>query len=135
MTGARKILIIDDNRDAADLLRELVSIHGHEAVVAYGGEQGLAAAQSVQPEVAFVDLGMPGMDGYAVARALRRTAHGARMRLIALTAWTGGAHPRAGARRRFRRPPRQTGQSRYRDGAPGLRPRTIEIRHKLSNWQ
>jgi two-component system OmpR family response regulator len=88
MARARKILIIDDNRDAADLLRELVSIHGHQAVVAYGGAQGLAAAETVQPEVAFVDLGMPGMDGYAVARALRRTAHGARMRLIALTAWT-----------------------------------------------
>ncbi|UGQ49096.1 response regulator [Massilia endophytica] len=88
MTATRRVLIIDDNRDAADLLRDLVSLYGHSATVAYGGEQGLAAAQTVEPDVAFVDIGMPDMDGYAVARALRRTAHGAKMRLIALTAWS-----------------------------------------------
>ena len=87
MTAARKILIIDDNRDAADLLRELVSIHGHEAVVAYDGQQGLAAAESVQPEVAFVDLGMPGMDGYELARRLRQNPGGDAIQLIAMTGW------------------------------------------------
>ena len=67
----RRVLIIEDNIDAADSLREVLQLDGHEVAVAYNGPEGLAKARSFRPEVVFCDIGLPGMDGYDVARAFR----------------------------------------------------------------
>jgi len=87
MALARKVLVVDDNVDAANLTADILRIFGMNVAVAYGGAEALAAADSDWPDVVFLDLGMPGMDGYAVARALRDRFALNRLRIIALTAW------------------------------------------------
>jgi len=67
----RRVLIIEDNIDGADSLREVLQLDGHEVAVAYNGPEGLAKARSFRPEVVLCDIGLPGMDGYDVARAFR----------------------------------------------------------------
>ena len=69
----RRILIIEDNADAADSLARLLGIYGHRVDVARSGYAGLAAAIATRPEVILLDLGMPGLDGYEVASRLRAT--------------------------------------------------------------
>jgi two-component system CheB/CheR fusion protein len=66
-----RVLVVDDNRDAAESLAALLRLDHHEVEVAYDGVSGLAAAEKQRPEVILLDLGMPGMDGYEVARRLR----------------------------------------------------------------
>lgn len=85
---ARRILIIDDNQDVADMLAALLSMHGYATLSAYGGSEGLLAAEQFAPDIVFLDLGMPGMTGFQVAAALREleAAHW-RPFLIAFTAW------------------------------------------------
>jgi CheY-like chemotaxis protein len=87
MGSTRKILVIDDNVDAADLTAELLRHYDLDVDVAYGGMEGVAAAKALVPDVLFLDIGMPFMDGYAVARALRAEAALQRMKIVALTAW------------------------------------------------
>jgi len=67
----RRVLIIEDNRDAADSLREVLQFGGHVVEVAYNGPDGLAQARSFNPEIVLCDIGLPGMDGYQVARSFR----------------------------------------------------------------
>jgi PAS domain S-box-containing protein len=67
----RRVLIIEDNRDAADSLREVLEFGAHVVEVAYNGPDGLHRAREFQPEIVLCDIGLPGMDGYAVARAFR----------------------------------------------------------------
>ena len=83
----KKVLIVDDNRDSADSLALLMRIDGHEVHVAADGEEALALAEQLQPDVVLLDIGLPKMNGYEVARRLRRLrwAHG--VRLIALTGY------------------------------------------------
>jgi CheY-like chemotaxis protein len=81
------VLIADDNHDAADGLRDLLVQLGHRVRAVYGGEAALAACAESMPEVAFLDLGMPDVDGYEAARRLRRGAGGDRPVLVALTGW------------------------------------------------
>jgi CheY-like chemotaxis protein len=69
--GGLRVLIIEDNRDAADSLRDLLMLLKYEVEVAYTGPTGLDMAQSFRPEVVLCDIGLPGLDGFAVARALR----------------------------------------------------------------
>lgn len=83
----RKVLVIDDNADAALLLSMYIAAHGHETAVAYGGVEGLKLAESFQPEVIFLHLGMPQMSGYEVAVALRRLPCMATVYIAALTGW------------------------------------------------
>jgi PAS domain S-box-containing protein len=83
----RRVLIVDDNKDAADSLALLLQLAGHETRVAYSGQGGLTAAASFRPEAAFLDIGMPQMDGYELATALRRQREGADTYLVALTGW------------------------------------------------
>lgn len=70
----RRVLIIEDNVDAADSLREVLLLGNHEVEVAYSGPEGLAKAKELRPEVVLCDIGLPGMDGYQVARAFRADA-------------------------------------------------------------
>jgi CheY-like chemotaxis protein/two-component sensor histidine kinase len=84
---ARRILIVDDNRDAAEALGLLLQFLGNEVRVVHDGPSALEAAGAYRPAVVFLDIGMPGMDGYAVARELRARAEHDELVLIALTGW------------------------------------------------
>jgi PAS domain S-box-containing protein len=83
----RRVLVVDDNVDAAESLAMLLRLNGHETHVTYNGFSGLDAASRVRPEAVMVDLGMPGMDGLQFARHLRRMEGGNAMTLIAVTGW------------------------------------------------
>jgi two-component system CheB/CheR fusion protein len=84
----RRVLIIEDNRDTAQSLAQVLEIAGHRVSVAYVGAAGLAQAREFHPEIVLCDIGLPeGMDGYAVARAFRRDASLHSIRLVALTGY------------------------------------------------
>jgi PAS domain S-box-containing protein len=82
-----RILIVDDNHDAANSLSRLLRISGYESSAAYGGVQALEMAQANPPDVVLLDIGMPGMDGYDVARGLRALPGMERVVLVALTGY------------------------------------------------
>lgn len=82
-----RILVVDDNVDAADSLGIMLSYSGHELRVVYSGRDALAAAEEFNPDAVILDLGMPGMDGYSVARALRANPRFQATRLIALSGY------------------------------------------------
>jgi signal transduction histidine kinase/ActR/RegA family two-component response regulator len=82
----RRVLVVDDNRDAADSLAFLLRVRGASLEVAYDGLSGLDAARAFAPDVAILDLGMPGMSGYELARHLRDEGPRPRL-LIALSGW------------------------------------------------
>jgi PAS domain S-box-containing protein len=84
---ARRVLVVEDNDDAREMLCQLLRLLGHEAHAARDGVAGVAAALALKPDVAFVDLGLPGLDGYEVARRIRADAAGGGLRLIALTGY------------------------------------------------
>jgi PAS domain S-box-containing protein len=86
-SAARRVLIVDDSPDAADSLAMLLEHEGHEVTTAYSATAALEVADRVHPEVAFIDIGLPLMDGYEVARRLRAGEHGREMRLVALTGY------------------------------------------------
>jgi PAS domain S-box-containing protein len=69
--GGRRVLIVEDNRDGAESLRVLLELVGHDVTLAHTGPDGVTAARAVCPEVVLCDLGLPGLSGYDVARALR----------------------------------------------------------------
>jgi CheY-like chemotaxis protein len=81
---ARRVLVVDDNADAADTLALLIGALGCKPVVAYDGKTALSMARDQRPEVVFLDIGMPQMDGYEVCRQLRACL-GASVRIVALT--------------------------------------------------
>jgi PAS domain S-box-containing protein len=89
-----RILIADDNSDAAEILSLLLQASGHVTGVAYNGHDALNLASDFRPDVIFLDIGMPGMNGYEVAKALRQRPQMAKVVLIALTGW-GGEQDRA----------------------------------------
>ena len=68
----RRILIVDDSRDAAESLAMLLSLSGHQVALAHDGVQALEAVAADRPEVILLDIGLPGMDGYEVCRRLRQ---------------------------------------------------------------
>ena len=86
-TTLRRILIADDNVDAADSLNILLQALGHDTAVAYDGVEALEVAEAYRPDIVFLDIGMPGMNGYEVATSLRKTPGLAQTVLIALTGW------------------------------------------------
>jgi signal transduction histidine kinase len=83
----RRILVADDNHDAAGSLALRLELAGHDVRTAQDGLEALAIARTFKPEVVLLDLGMPAMDGYETARHLRRLAWAKATRLIALTGW------------------------------------------------
>lgn len=92
-----RILVADDNADAADTLSLVLREKGHEVHVAYGGEDAVRMGTSIVPDLVFLDLGMPHIDGYEAARALRALPALAEARLVALTGW-GAQEDRARTR-------------------------------------
>ncbi|TCS38021.1 signal transduction histidine kinase [Paucimonas lemoignei] len=82
-----KLLVVDDNLDAADSLSDLLELDGHTIRAAYSGSEALRIAQEFQPEVAILDLDMPGMNGYETARSLRAQPGFEGLVLVALTGW------------------------------------------------
>ncbi len=83
----RRVLIIDDNVDFAEMLKELLQLHQHSVSVAFTGEKGLEAARRSRPEVVLCDIGLPEMDGYEVARAFRSDADLRDTYLVAITGY------------------------------------------------
>ena len=82
-----RILIVDDNEDAANLLAELLRMKGHDVVVAHDGIAALQARKKFVPDVALLDIGLPGMDGYDLARQLRALYPSDPLRIIAITGY------------------------------------------------
>jgi len=83
----RRTLVVDDNKDAAESLAMLLSLDGHEVDAVFTPQDALERVQSFQPEVILLDIGLPGMDGYEVARRVREMPDGEKLRLIALTGY------------------------------------------------
>ena len=86
-TPRRKILVVDDNADAAESLAALLSINGHDTRMAHDGPEALQQAERFQPDVVFLDIGMPTLDGHETAKLIRRQPWGKDMVLVALTGW------------------------------------------------
>lgn len=89
---ARRVLVVDDNRDAAESMRMLLQVLGHETRAAFDGRDAVAIATEYRPEVVLLDLGMPGMDGYELARALRGLPGFEHVTLVALTGFGSEEH-------------------------------------------
>jgi two-component system CheB/CheR fusion protein len=83
----RRVLIVDDNLEAAEMLATLLEAHGHDTRVAGDGPSALTIAPVFKPEVALLDIGLPVMDGYELARRLRSIAGFASTRLVAITGY------------------------------------------------
>ena len=83
----RCLLIADDNDDAAESLAMLLRMEGHEVVVVGNGRDALNAVSALRPSVVLLDIGMPDISGYEVARQLRQTPEGQSLTLIAVTGW------------------------------------------------
>jgi CheY-like chemotaxis protein len=82
-----RILVVDDNQDAADTLSDLLSLWGHEVRVAYTGLDALAITREYRPDAVLLDIGLPGLDGYEVAREIRGDASLSGIRLLAITGY------------------------------------------------
>jgi signal transduction histidine kinase/DNA-binding response OmpR family regulator len=86
-TALLKILVVDDNEDAAMTMAMLLSTSGHDTRTAFSGQQAIDQAFEFLPDVVFLDIGLPGMDGYEVARRLLSAPATATAKLVALTGW------------------------------------------------
>jgi CheY-like chemotaxis protein len=91
MISAFKIVLIDDNDDGRSMLRCLCELQGHEVYEAADGIAGVACAVETQPDIAFVDIGLPGIDGYEVARRVRARS-GQLPYLVALSGYGSSEH-------------------------------------------
>jgi signal transduction histidine kinase/CheY-like chemotaxis protein len=87
LPASMRVLVVDDNADAAESLAALLETMGHQPQVALDGPAGLALARTMQPDLIILDIGMPGMNGHEVARAVRATAGLEQVMLVALTGW------------------------------------------------
>jgi two-component system CheB/CheR fusion protein len=85
--GRRRVLVVDDNRDQATALATLIGLMGHDVRTAVDGLAGLQAAREFRPDVALLDIGLPGMDGYVLAQQLRAMPELAHIVLVAQTGW------------------------------------------------
>jgi len=87
ITPARRILVVDDNEDSAESLTILLSLGGHQTHPAYDGLEAIEAAEMFKPEVILLDIGLPKLNGFEVARKIREHPWGQTMMLVALTGW------------------------------------------------
>ena len=83
----RRVLIVDDNRDAAEWLATLLSLSGHETHIALDGDQAVKAAERLLPDAILLDIGLPRIDGYEVCRRIREQPWGRGLMIVALTGW------------------------------------------------
>jgi CheY-like chemotaxis protein len=84
----RRVLVVDDNRDAADTLATLLRLNGHETQTVYDGQDAVEATLRMQPDVVLLDIGLPRLSGYNVARMIRdQNGHNGRPVLVAVTGW------------------------------------------------
>ena len=97
----RRVLVVDDNQDAAATLAMMLELEGHEAHAAFSGADGLQLAEAEAPDIAFLDLGMPGMDGFELARRLRALPGGDSMLIVAVSGWGGEDDKRQSAEAGF----------------------------------
>lgn len=86
-TPKRRLLVVDDNKDAAESMSMLLEMWGHEVAYAYDGPSALETAEQWHPQAVFLDIGLPGMDGYEVAERLRELPHAKDAVLIAITGY------------------------------------------------
>jgi len=86
--ASRRVLVVDDNRDAAESLGMLLEMEHCKVAVAFDGLRALEALETFKPDIALLDIGMPGMDGYELARRIRATPRGRNLVLVALTGWS-----------------------------------------------
>ncbi|MDB5936529.1 MAG: rcsC [Massilia sp.] len=89
-TEKHRVLVVDDNEDAAETLCMLLELAGHVVHSAHNGQDALAACDAFAPDVVFLDIGLPGMSGYEVTRHLRADAQHCKITLVALTGWGTG---------------------------------------------
>jgi CheY-like chemotaxis protein len=89
-----RVLVVDDNVDNAESLSQLLRAMRHETAVAYDGPSAVEAVGRFSPDVVLLDIGLPGFDGYEVARRIRDTEQGRDIRLIAITGWGQDADKR-----------------------------------------
>ena len=87
VSAPRKILVVDDNEDAARMMRDALEQFGYDVEVAFDGPSALVRARSFRPETVVLDIGLPVMDGYEVARKLRSMEGGQQIRLLAVTGY------------------------------------------------
>jgi CheY-like chemotaxis protein len=85
--GALRILVADDNRDAAETMGILLEMMGHQVQRVHDGEAAVQAAGSFRPELVLLDIGMPGVNGYEACRRIRAQAGAAAPKLVAVTGW------------------------------------------------
>jgi CheY-like chemotaxis protein len=86
-TMPKRILVVDDNEDAAATLVMLLQMSGNDTAIAYDGVEALEKASVFDPQIVVLDIGLPDMDGYEVCRELRARPHGDSLIIIALTGW------------------------------------------------
>ena len=91
-----RVLVVEDNRDAAGSLRLVLEMFGHEVRAAYSGPDGVREAAAWRPDVVLTDIGLPGFDGYEVARRIRRTPGLEKAVLAALTGYGSDEDRRLG---------------------------------------
>jgi CheY-like chemotaxis protein len=94
LSWTKKILVVDDNPDAAELVSSLLLAQGHDVRSAHTAQEALLVAQEFQPELAFLDIGLPAMDGFELALALRALPNLDQCRLIAITGYDDAADRR-----------------------------------------
>ena len=85
---SERILVVDDNRDAADSLAKLIRSFGLDAKAVYAGAEAIEATAEFLPDMALVDIGMPGMDGFETVTELRRRRGNVNLIVVAVTAWS-----------------------------------------------
>ena len=113
----RRVLVVDDNQDAANATAMLIEDMGGDARVVYDGESALAMLPEYQPEVVLLDIGMRGLDGYETCQRIRGVL-GNQVLLVALTGYGQEGRQGDGDARRVRRPPHEARRGRSSGGAP-----------------
>ncbi len=91
-SGGRRVLVVDDSHDMADVVADMLTDLGHDVVVAYDSRRALTIAQEFEFDVALLDVGMPVIDGYELARQLRAQTSDRPVRFVAITGFTAATY-------------------------------------------